>query len=551
MIYPLREKRTLKRDFQRAIQRTALVAMIPLLLLTVNNTYSSFLMQGKIVEDMLGRLVMDRITGTSSAIVLPQVPGQVPEQEVFSAVQGILETIQSTQMQYDRFPGLEDLFDWQKATVSVRDLALFQVNWETTTLYESSEWSDEATLPSPFSVAFIGRMFAQETDLAFGPSDLGSIRVRLQPAFWTTQFAYLLFGLLLSAMLSLWLLLPFSSHFGRTFSQPFASMARILRNLADGEYGTAIRSRVKVRRPLREIQTIARDTNTLLEKLRAENDLQQKQQAELTSLNRQLSEQHEALQNSQREIQLSQIQLIQSQSLASVGQLTAAISHEISEPLERITDNLALQRNLLKDAMRKHDLSDIQRDVLVQLQGASDLNHMALDRVTALMQGLRNFARPETPEGEPADLRECVHSVVLITANLWKRRIRMLEEYADIPLFPFHPGMLNQVVMNLVVNAVHAIDGEGEIRIRIWLEGISANLSVTDTGTGIPEDILPRIFESGFTTKEAGKGSGLGLAICADIVRQHGGSLHVQSKVGEGSTFTVALPIRQAPVQIK
>jgi len=164
-----------------------------------------------------------------------------------------------------------------------------------------------------------------------------------------------------------------------------------------------------------------------------------------------------------------------------------------------------------------------------------------------IVKNLRNFARLDEADWKTADLREGMDSTLALVEHLRRGRIEIVREYGAIPAIACHPGQLNQVFMNLLVNAIQAIEGPGTIRVRIGVDGAHLRVDVDDTGSGIAPAHLPRIFDPGFTTKGVGVGTGLGLAICHRIVAAHGGSIEVASQPGAGSTFSVRLPVAPRP----
>ena len=160
-----------------------------------------------------------------------------------------------------------------------------------------------------------------------------------------------------------------------------------------------------------------------------------------------------------------------------------------------------------------------------------------------IVQSLRNFARLDEAERKSADLLEGLESTLTLLHHELKNRIDVVRDYEAIPEIVCSPNQLNQVFMNVLVNAAHAIDGRGTITIRTRYRDGEVAISFTDTGRGIPAAVLPRIFDPGFTTKGVGVGSGLGLAICYRIVKEHGGRIEVTSEPEKGTTFTVILPV--------
>ncbi len=142
-----------------------------------------------------------------------------------------------------------------------------------------------------------------------------------------------------------------------------------------------------------------------------------------------------------------------------------------------------------------------------------------------------------------ADVNECLEGAIKITQHELRSKAVVQRDFGVIPRIYCCPQQLNQAFMNLLVNAAHAIESRGEVVIRSWADTHWVSISISDTGCGIPDEVLPRIFEPFFTTKEINKGTGLGLNIVSDIITQHRGEIHVSSQPGNGTTFTIKLPI--------
>ena len=165
--------------------------------------------------------------------------------------------------------------------------------------------------------------------------------------------------------------------------------------------------------------------------------------------------------------------------------------------------------------------------------------------MTQIVANLRKFARLDESEWKSADLREGLDETLALVEHQTKARIEIEKSYGDVPRVNCYPGQLNQVFMNLIVNAIQAIDGEGSIRIETRRESDEVIVRIADTGVGIPENDIARVFDPGFTTKGVGVGTGLGLSICYRIVQNHGGRLTVESEEGKGSVFTIAIPLER------
>ena len=164
-------------------------------------------------------------------------------------------------------------------------------------------------------------------------------------------------------------------------------------------------------------------------------------------------------------------------------------------------------------------------------------------RVAQIVQSLRNFARLDEAEYQKADLHEGLDSTLTLLQHKLGDRISVIKEYGEIPEILCYPNELNQIFMNLLLNASQAIGDTGEITIRTFQKDNSVYVAIKDTGVGIPEDHFEQVFDPGFTTKGVGVGTGLGLSLCYQIVQNHKGEIKAESEVGKGSTFTVRVPI--------
>ena len=264
------------------------------------------------------------------------------------------------------------------------------------------------------------------------------------------------------------------------------------------------------------------------------------------------------------ELQVTQTQLIQQEKMASIGQLAAGVAHEINNPNGFVMSNL---RTLGKYAERLVEFIAAQAAVecpgspdgcerLVALRRQLKIDHIIDDlpglvsesldgteRVKRIVQDLKSFSRTDESQCQMSDLRDCIESTINIVWNELKYKVELKREYGDLPPVMCYPQQLNQVVMNLLVNAGHAIETQGVITVRTWQAEGDACIAVSDTGSGIAEEHRAHIFEPFFTTKEVGKGTGLGLSISFNIVKKHGGELTVESEPGKGTTFTVTLPL--------
>jgi signal transduction histidine kinase len=259
----------------------------------------------------------------------------------------------------------------------------------------------------------------------------------------------------------------------------------------------------------------------------------------------------EQLERKNRELKEAQTQLVQSAKLAAMGQLVAGVAHEINTPLGTINSNLDVTARALKilreEMTDRHDgPSEKSQKMLATLDSLMDVNQLACARIIRIVRDLKNFARLDEADFKEVNINENIESTLSLLQHELRERIRVIKEFSELPLVPCYPNRLNQVFMNLLVNAIQAITGKGEIRIRTSLDSLRVHIAISDSGSGIRQEHLEKIFDPGFTTKGVGIGTGLGLSISARIMQDHRGSISVQSEVGRGTTFVISLPLRSA-----
>ena len=196
----------------------------------------------------------------------------------------------------------------------------------------------------------------------------------------------------------------------------------------------------------------------------------------------------------------------------------------------------------ISELQKKADYEFLKEDVTDLVRESLD----GLKRVRDIVQSLKDFAHIGETEWQPSDLHAGLDSTLTIASNEFKYKAVVNKEYGELPLVKCLASQLNQVFMNLIVNASHAITGNGVITVRTGLDTDGVWVEIGDNGGGIPPDILTRIFDPFFTTKPVGQGTGLGLSLSYNIVRKHNGRIDVASELGKGTRFTVHLPINQA-----
>ena len=251
-----------------------------------------------------------------------------------------------------------------------------------------------------------------------------------------------------------------------------------------------------------------------------------------------------------RELRQKQAQLVQSGKMASLGQLVAGVAHEINTPLGALRSNVDISRRLaerMQNLLSGSDSESREREELTDLfqpiMQLNTINETATKRILTIVDSLRRFARLDEAELDEVDIHEGSENTLTLLQHELKTRIEVQRDYGDIPRINCFPNRLNQAFMNLLVNAVHAIQGQGQILVKTRFQNEFATIEIRDTGIGIPKENLERIFDPGFTTKRLGIGTGLGLSIVYQIIQDHRGKIEVESKVGQGSTFRLTLPV--------
>lgn len=254
--------------------------------------------------------------------------------------------------------------------------------------------------------------------------------------------------------------------------------------------------------------------------------------------------------------------LMQSEKLASLGEMAAGVAHEINNPVGYVSSNLATLQKYLAVYEEVLDAPAGDAEGLVAIKKRvnyafirSDVRNLVnesqegIERVKTIIKDLKDFARTNTASNYlPSDIHVGLKSTLNIAHNQIKNRAQLKLEFGNLPLVECVPSQINQVFLNLLVNAAQAlpVDKEGLITIRTYSDGSFISIEVEDNGEGMSDEILHKIFDPFFTTKEAGKGTGLGLSVSQKIIQDHAGTLTASSSVGVGSVFKITLPVRRA-----
>jgi signal transduction histidine kinase len=272
---------------------------------------------------------------------------------------------------------------------------------------------------------------------------------------------------------------------------------------------------------------------------------------------------NEELRRSKQELEHLQAQIIHSEKMASLGQLAAGVAHELNNPAGFIYGNMEVLDECMRGltcllsfyesvplapemaarAQRIKDEVDYERALADLRMIISDCREGA-ERIREVVQNLRTFSRLDEAEFKKVDIHEGLESTLrLLSRHYGADRVRLVRDYGELPAVDCFAGQLNQVWLNLLVNAAHATSVGGEVSIRTRREGEMAVVRISDDGHGIAPENLKRVFDPFFTTKPVGEGTGLGLSVTYSIVERHRGSITVESAPGHGTTFTVSLPV--------
>jgi PAS domain S-box-containing protein len=281
------------------------------------------------------------------------------------------------------------------------------------------------------------------------------------------------------------------------------------------------------------------------------------------------------LKQAEEEKKRIEAQLLHSEKMASIGQLAAGVAHEINNPTGFVSSNLKTlaeyiqdlsnltkeYRKLVEKLKQNPDLDSCQLDV------SEHINHIAAmeeeanfdfvlkdilelieesiegtERIKKIVLDLKDFAHPGDDKPKLADINQNMDSTINVVWNELKYKADVAKEYGELPRVKCYPQLLNQVFMNLLVNAAQSIEKRGEIKIKTLVNNGFVEIIISDTGSGIPKENLPRIFDPFFTTKKIGKGTGLGLNVAYNIIKKHQGEIDVKSDVGKGTMFIIRIP---------
>jgi signal transduction histidine kinase len=279
------------------------------------------------------------------------------------------------------------------------------------------------------------------------------------------------------------------------------------------------------------------------------------------------------LERAYSQLKTSQLALVQSEKMASLGQMVAGVAHEINTPLGYVQNNVVIGQDLFSQvqlmisdyeslfdmlmdasadehqiAAKMQKVAAMRNDANVQemlgeMNGLMADSLYGIEQISGLVHDLKNFSRMDAAANDLSNPNDCIESALNIGRNVLKNKLEVVKDLAQIPEIMCSPSQLNQVFLNLFTNAAQAMETQGKLFIKSWHDATYIHINITDTGKGMPQEIVSRIFDPFFTTKPVGEGTGLGLAISLQIIQQHGGNIQVESRIGEGSSFHITLPL--------
>jgi len=272
-----------------------------------------------------------------------------------------------------------------------------------------------------------------------------------------------------------------------------------------------------------------------------------KKEAEINYLrNVELLEVNQKLEKAMKELKEGEQQLIHSEKMASLGQLTAGIAHELNNPISFINSSISPLKRDLEFLLSKYvvdneneELNEVKLEVESLLRAIED----GAKRTSDIVIGLRTFVRLDEGAAKSVNIHEGIDATLILLRSQLRDSIIIEKKYGDIPLIKCSPGPVNQVFMNILVNAIQATPDKGTITITTTQEYPNIKVSIRDTGTGMKNEVISRIFEPFYTTKSVGEGTGLGLSVSYGIIKKHNGTITVHSEIGVGTEFIITLPI--------
>ena len=322
----------------------------------------------------------------------------------------------------------------------------------------------------------------------------------------------------------------------RSFTKPIYSLLKDINKVREGDYST--RAAIIADD---EIGLLTQEFNLMVHELEISHN-------KLEEYTRTLEDK---VKERTRELEENHVKLLQSEKMAALGNLVAGVSHEINNPMGAINSTnkgtSKIFERLLTIISETNTLEELRNDKKFQklvslMQENNKVSKLAGEKITNIVRTLKNFARLDEAEFQLADIHEGIEDTLVLLHHELKYRIEVKTDFGNIPKIYCYPNQLNQVFMNIIMNAIQSIDEKGEINIRTYSDETHVYIEISDNGRGIPEENLEKIFDPGYTTKSSGVGTGLGLSIVYNIIEAHKGHIRAESIVKKGSKFTIEIP---------
>jgi signal transduction histidine kinase len=395
--------------------------------------------------------------------------------------------------------------------------------------------------------------------LGTGSEKYGQIRIGFSPKTGKERIRMIYIKSIITGIFLVIFGLGISFYLARTITKPIQELTIGSEILGSGN----LNHRINVRTG-NEIELLADSLNDMAEKLNESySSLEQKVQERT----REYLDATKELQRAYKKLQATQAQLVHSEKMTSLGQLVAGVAHELNNPIGFIYSNMKPLTSYVDNIVRllefyqKVDLNAEDKEKVEQYLKENDFEFLLEDmedliadiregaeRAQKIVRDLRNFSRLDEAEYKEVDIHQGLESTMNLLVNKYKHRINVHRDYADLPLINCYASQLNQVWMNLLVNAAQAIEEEGDVWISTSIEDNHVVVEIKDNGVGIKPEVKEKIFDPFFTTKPVGEGTGLGLSITHSIINKHNGSIEIESEVGKGTIFRVKLPMTRESI---
>ncbi|MFW5799409.1 MAG: sensor histidine kinase, partial [Spirochaetota bacterium] len=266
-----------------------------------------------------------------------------------------------------------------------------------------------------------------------------------------------------------------------------------------------------------------------------------KRTIDLTISNSKLTETLKELEEKHKELQETQLYLLQSEKMASLGELVAGVTHEVNSPLGTIQSSSDMLSRLIDRLIQSGQNDKETKEIIYFLERLSRSNREAVGKITSVFNALKQFSKLDEAVFKYVNIEKEIDYIVSLLKYKTKNRINIIKEYGNVPELVCYAGELNQVFMNLLTNSIESIEGKGEITIKTFTQNNKVNIIIKDTGKGIPENDITRVFNPGYTTKGVGIGTGMGLSVTYNIIKKHKGDIHFESQEGKGTLIKITL----------